>query len=1371
MNWSDLSMSQRSELMQIYLKNGITSLDEMKKHYNSFAEGGSIDDPPYRRYYATPQYGFSPESSDLNTYNLEQQVAKETAAKKAKSEKERRERFNSKPTYIQQDTKTSFDKQNERDRVNQASTLAPTIEAQNNFMSLGRPNTESVQQAVQLTPQIGPAMYSYFRNANIARELGYFVPGVSNVLMAQDANTLMNNGENGLAILSAVGALSPVVGMTLNFKSPARYTRPANKIGDWTIIEPKSNLQKSAPEISRENLMPLSNNGPLQLIDGEPTRALQTVEPVRTLSFTQPAQLEYTPKLQLNSPRPRLSKQIKTPEKINLPEKFVNFVNKEGAIDEPRFRDFWKYIAEQYGTGEIYERELEHSLQVAKSAQELPLPKGISRKDYVQAALLHDIGKAIEGKAKTHGKTGANILKRVAGTQLSPAQYEAIEKHMDNTSYGKRRALLKAVEFADAARGKTLAQSLTLHPNLLTYDYEPLFNITGSDRATQSFREDLKTRVNPILKQTALGTIPLDSSIEEASALLNDKTRQWRTLIRGARDPEGSSINFLTSQRNAENAEILARRYYGDALYESNPAYYRALVSTTTIPLDPTGSGRSGFADVIEDKHGFYTHKQYPGGAAQMLDIDLNLYDALYASNSIGVGKGYKEGTGTRHGRVGLARKVYLPFEEYNGEALPSEWMLNNFDWDLLDATSKSYKSGIKNFGLTRFSQFDIPYRLQTGRSFLSDYTDYVGKSGVLQYPKQRSIPQEISETFEEKLKEVNSINSVLDKYGIKHINPFNEDGSIIYRVQKNNDLAQALKMIEKLPDMAAVEMTKPKIQKLPVAPFSNETVDVMLPSNPNFNYRHFANHIATLRTLGILSDAQVKKARYITFDKKQLIKKALDIYYTKNKPIYKPNKEFLDQSNMMEFMLNRGLQPRVLNPNYLSTIAVNTGGTSLPEGSPLFFSPKRHSNQLSIIAPKGEKVFEDLGDIDLDNILNTSVVGKRHDFGIRGLDITTKFGRGGKLDTPPERFFGIATPEVTDNNIYYSRNSLLPEINITAKGDPRKVNNDYYKAHSRARADLQYNVQTAPGWQLATLGAALPAAFMLAPTVLPAVGKVLTNPLVDVALTTHGAITAPKNIVEGINEIKAGNYDKGALDLGLTALDLIGAGNLIGRPARLLSKNFRRNLAYRTIFPYDYSFSPKDAKDILKGIWNKQYSPKDIQHVHENHPLRAAAFRKYLGLEDDITKKLFVPRSDETFNIDPEVAVELNKNVGINTLTGSPLQNLYKGYKRDNIYDIMGGLGGSEVYSLGNRGVFRMTDTWDLQPFKTFEGSPKVRLAHDIENLGTKIRQYTYDKSLLKPVDKLAEKMQYAGDYIKVDKSGNSWLRNFEITPKKCYN
>lgn len=42
MKWDNLTMSQRSELMKLYLKHGITSLDSMRAHYNSFADGGKI---------------------------------------------------------------------------------------------------------------------------------------------------------------------------------------------------------------------------------------------------------------------------------------------------------------------------------------------------------------------------------------------------------------------------------------------------------------------------------------------------------------------------------------------------------------------------------------------------------------------------------------------------------------------------------------------------------------------------------------------------------------------------------------------------------------------------------------------------------------------------------------------------------------------------------------------------------------------------------------------------------------------------------------------------------------------------------------------------------------------------------------------------------------------------------------------------------------------------------------------------------------------------------------------------------------------------------------------------------------------------------
>ena len=41
--WSALSMSERADLIKLYVSNGITSLDTIKKDYNSFGDGGSTD--------------------------------------------------------------------------------------------------------------------------------------------------------------------------------------------------------------------------------------------------------------------------------------------------------------------------------------------------------------------------------------------------------------------------------------------------------------------------------------------------------------------------------------------------------------------------------------------------------------------------------------------------------------------------------------------------------------------------------------------------------------------------------------------------------------------------------------------------------------------------------------------------------------------------------------------------------------------------------------------------------------------------------------------------------------------------------------------------------------------------------------------------------------------------------------------------------------------------------------------------------------------------------------------------------------------------------------------------------------------------------
>ena len=45
MNWSNLTQSQKADLMRIYLDNGISSLDQMQDHYNGFKKGGPINPP------------------------------------------------------------------------------------------------------------------------------------------------------------------------------------------------------------------------------------------------------------------------------------------------------------------------------------------------------------------------------------------------------------------------------------------------------------------------------------------------------------------------------------------------------------------------------------------------------------------------------------------------------------------------------------------------------------------------------------------------------------------------------------------------------------------------------------------------------------------------------------------------------------------------------------------------------------------------------------------------------------------------------------------------------------------------------------------------------------------------------------------------------------------------------------------------------------------------------------------------------------------------------------------------------------------------------------------------------------------------------
>lgn len=105
---------------------------------------------------------------------------------------------------------TSGRPRTEQDVINEARNIALQNEAvrqaQDNLMSVGRPNTESVQSAVDILPQVVKAISEY-DYGNIPSEIINMMPGVMNVNMARDARRMIDNGQTGAGIATGLMAL------------------------------------------------------------------------------------------------------------------------------------------------------------------------------------------------------------------------------------------------------------------------------------------------------------------------------------------------------------------------------------------------------------------------------------------------------------------------------------------------------------------------------------------------------------------------------------------------------------------------------------------------------------------------------------------------------------------------------------------------------------------------------------------------------------------------------------------------------------------------------------------------------------------------------------------------------------------------------------------------------------------------------------------------------------------------------------------------------------------------------------------------------------------------------------------------------------
>lgn len=425
-----------------------------------------------------------------------------------------------------------------------------------------------------------------------------------------------------------------------------------------------------------------------------------------------------------------------------LQSKVIDLINSD-AINGAKFEEI-KKGGIPYSPGNIKNKETQsfpqHVKSVIESAQSSPTPLGFTRQQFIEAAALHDIGKLL-GR-KNHGPKGIDILKSIE-YPLDNAVKNAISKHMEPNML-LQDALTRGVHFADVARGLTYDENAfynphTLYPRRLLKPQIQQFGL----------RDTLKKQINPVLKQEGYETIPLNSSEEIAEQLVGDRVKQHRTFLRSSRDPKKelptADPQYAENKRNYDNAKKIAIQYYGE-----NTPTTRLMASQETVPLDPTGSGRSGLFGVEIPRRGLPIHHHSP--YSKMLGVDPIEQDALYISTSDQLANTYYDST---DGRPAMSSLVYIPEIIKNGT--PVERMLQG------DLSTYRLRDLGETTPMGTWSMFERPYRLQTGRSLAEDI-----KKSDPNVPKIEFIRDEPSKTYSPKtIEDVKDINKLLKEFQI----------------------------------------------------------------------------------------------------------------------------------------------------------------------------------------------------------------------------------------------------------------------------------------------------------------------------------------------------------------------------------------------------------------------------------------------------------------------------------------------------------------------------------------------------------------------------------------------------------------------------
>lgn len=603
----------------------------------------------------------------------------------------------------------------------------------------------------------------------------------------------------------------------------------------------------------------------------------------------------------------------------------------------------------------------QHTSDVVKTAQDIPVPTGYTRQDLVQAALGHDIGKVLDVKQGVHEQLSADMLINAIrkdgfiGTQdIKPDVIQAIAEHGLGAKSIELDPLTQALHVADVTRGASYDQAAIHAGYLFNYPREyPKWNFQN-----KSLHDEIVQNINPVLKRQGYQTIDPNSTLQEAEAALNNVIDEHRTFIRGVHDTKfGKAESYML----------------------------------TDLPVSEkiANGGRRG----ISGYRRFYGFPQ-------------SRYDGLYLSTNADFLNLY--GNAGEGGKVGIVR---IPQNETSktSNSLSERLLAGDFD----TYNSNQIYSGYAGNPQSSWTLFGEPYRLQTGRSLQQDMIAKDPNVPKIQYQKvvdEVNANQEYgffgNKTYGDV---VNYINQYLKENGktqIKGLFKTDGQGNLIYDAPfyyNSKWIKQMESLINELKNFDEADISEKHFKelnklneeysdKLRRSFFEGQLYgdpeiykkinDVRLEFKRISKAKSFIND---LKNKGIISEKQYKAVKFSgnsKYFKDFVLKKYLNDYFeslNKVKADFSERTKYLNiPENQAAFMRKQGVLPRYEHPTYNHVLTITPGQHA--EDMPKKMATKNQylgPSQIAVVGKRGKKVVDlvkELGPDEIKEVYKKSV-------------------------------------------------------------------------------------------------------------------------------------------------------------------------------------------------------------------------------------------------------------------------------------------------------------------------------------------------------------------------------------------------------------